>query len=146
MRYFEDFTVGETIVHGSRTVTAEDIVAFAAEFDPQPFHLDATAPEAVAVGGLIASGWHVAAVFMRLMCDSMLLDSSSFGSPGIDTLKWVKPVRPGATLSGRSTVTAARVSRSRPDRGIVSFRHALTDGDGAVVMWFTNPILFGRRA
>jgi len=145
MRYFEDFAVGETIDHGSRDVTADDIVAFAAEYDPQPFHLDAGAPETKLTGGLIASGWHVAAIFMRLMCDSFLLDSACMGSPGIDTLKWLKPVRPGDRLSGRSTVTDVRASRSRPDRGVVRFRHELISRDGAVVMWMDNPVFFGRR-
>lgn len=145
MRYFEDFTVGEVIVHGSRDVTAADIVAFATEYDPQPFHLDSNAPEAALAGGLIASGWHVAAIFMRLMCDSLLVDSTCLGSPGIDTLKWRKPVTPGDRLTGRSTVTEARASKSRPDRGIVRFRHELTDRAGGVVMWMDNPVIFGRR-
>ena len=145
MRAFEDFIIGETILHGSRLVTTEDIVAFAAEYDPQPFHLDPASPEAAFTGGLIASGWHVAAMFMRLMCDSLLLNSASMGSPGIDTLKWVKPVRPGARVTARSTVIEARPSQSRPDRGIVRFRHELRDGDGDTVMWFDNPIMFARR-
>jgi acyl dehydratase len=145
MRYFEDFVVGETIDHGTRAVSADDIVAFARDFDPQPFHVDAHAPETAFLGGLIASGWHVAAIFMRMMCDSFLLHSSSMGSPGIETLKWVRPVRPGATLAARSIVIDTRASRSRPDRGIVRFRHELSDSDGTVVMWFDNPIMFGRR-
>ena len=145
MRAFEDFIIGETILHGSRLVTAEEIVAFAVEYDPQPFHVDPAAPETAFVGGLIASGWHVAAMFMRLMCDSLLLNSASMGSPGIDTLKWVKPVRPGARVTARSTVIEARPSQSRFDRGIVRFRHELRDGDGDTVMWFDNPIMFARR-
>ena len=145
MRAFEDFTVGLTIVHGSRTVTRSDIIAFAAEFDPQPFHLDEAAPETGLTGGLIASGWHIAAIFMRLLTDSLLLDSTCLGSPGVETLKWAKPLRPGDTLSGRSTVTAARPSQSRPDRGIVSFRHEALNQTGDVVMWMDNAILFGRR-
>jgi acyl dehydratase len=145
MRYFEDFVAGETIDHGTRTVSADDIVAFASEFDPQPFHVDAGAPETAFLGGLIASGWHVTAIFMRMMCDSFLVDSSSMGSPGIETLKWVKPVRPGTVLTGRSVVIDVRASRSRPDRGIVRFRHELADGDGTVVLWFENPVMFGRR-
>ena len=145
MRAFEDFTVGLTIVHGSRTVSRDDIIAFATEFDPQPFHLDEAAPETALTGGLIASGWHIAAIFMRLLTDSLLLDSTCLGSPGVETLKWAKPLRPGDTLSGRSTVTAARPSRSRPDRGIVSFRHEALNQTGDVVMWMDNAILFGRR-
>jgi len=145
VRAFEDFTVGLTIVHGSRTVTRGDIIAFAAEFDPQPFHLDEAAPETGLTGGLIASGWHIAAIFMRLLTDSLLLDSTCLGSPGVETLKWAKPLRPGDTLSGRSTVTAARPSQSRPDRGIVSFRHEALNQTGDVVMWMDNAILFGLR-
>ncbi len=145
MRYFEDFEVGETIDHGTRVVSADDIVAFAREYDPQPFHLDPDAPETAVLGGLIASGWHVAAIFMRMMCDSMLLESSSMGSPGIETLKWVRPVRPDTALAARSVVIDARASRSRPDRGIVRFRHEFSEDGGVVVMWFENPIMFGRR-
>jgi len=145
MRHFEDFVVGETIDHGTRTVSADDIVAFARQFDPQPFHVDVDAPETASLGGLIASGWHIATIFMRMMCDSFLLDSSSMGSPGIETLKWVQPVRPGDALAARSIVIDARASQSRPDRGIVRFRHELADGDGAIVMWFENPVMFGRR-
>lgn len=144
-RHFEDFTVGETIVHGRHEVTADDIIAFASEYDPQPFHVDPAAPETVVAGGLIASGWHVAAIFMRLMCDSFLVESSCVGSPGIPTLKWLKPVRPGDVLSGRSTVLEARASRSRPDLGIILFRHETLGAGSEVVMWFDNPALFGRQ-
>ncbi len=146
MRAFEDFTIGETIEHGACVVTAEEIVSFAREFDPQPFHLDQDSPEAALTGGLIASGWHVAGLFMRLMADSMLLDSTCMGSPGIDVLKWLKPVRPGDTIAGRSTVTGARASQSRPGMGIVRFRHEATDASGETVMWMENAILFGRRS
>jgi acyl dehydratase len=145
MRYFEDFTVGEVIHHGSREVSAADIIAFATEYDPQPFHLDPSAPHTAATGGLIASGWHVAAIFMRSLCDAFLLVSSSMGSPGVETLKWVAPVRPGDRLTGRSVVVEAKASRSKPDRGIVRFRHELVNADGEVVMWLDNPIFFGRR-
>ena len=145
MHTFEDFIVGETIEHGTRTVSAEDIVAFARLYDPQPFHLDLAAPEAKETGGPIASGWHVAAIFMRLMTDSMLLDSTSMGSPGIETLKWVKPVRPGDKLSARSTVIGTRASQSRPAIGLVRFRHEAFRADGETVMTMDNTIMFGRR-
>jgi acyl dehydratase len=145
-RHFEDFTVSETIVHGRWAVTAEDIVAFATEYDPQPFHIDPAAPETAMTGGLIASGWHVAAIFMRLFCDSVLVESSGLGSPGIDTLKWLRPVRPGDSLRGRSTVLEARASQSRQTMGIVRFRHEAFGDDGTVVMWFEGPVLFERRA
>jgi acyl dehydratase len=145
MRTFEDFAVGDIIEHGSRLLTADDIVAFAAEYDPQPFHIDGAAPEAAFTGGLIASGWHLGVIFMRLMCDSFLLDSSSMGSPGIDTMKWVRPARPGDRLNARSEVISARSSVSRPDRGIVHFHHELHNASDEIVMWFDNPIIFGRR-
>ena len=144
MRTFDDFTVGEVIVHEPWPVTAEAIVAFAGEFDPQPFHLDPAAPETAMTGGLIASGWHVAAILMRTMCDAFLVDSTCMGSPGVDSLKWLKPVRPGDTLRARTTVVEVKPSRSRPDRGIVRLRHEVTNQAGEVVMALDNPVLFGR--
>jgi acyl dehydratase len=146
MRTFEDFTVGQVLAHAPWTVTAEDIVAFARDFDPQPFHIDPNSLEAAMTGGLIASGWHVAAIFMRTLADAFLVDSTSMGSPGVDTLKWLKPVRPGDTLTARSTVLEVRPSQSRPDRGMVRFRHEVTNQNGETVMTLDNPVLFGRRA
>jgi acyl dehydratase len=146
MRAFEDFAVGQAIAHPPWTVTADQIIAFAAEYDPQPFHIDPAAPETAITGGLIASGWHVAAIFMRTLCDAFLVDSTSMGSPGVDSLKWLKPVRPGDTLAARSTVVEAKPSRSRPDRGIVRFRHDMLNQAGELVMTLDNPVLFGRRA
>jgi acyl dehydratase len=146
MRAFEDFAVGQVIAHPPWTVTQDQIIAFAAEYDPQPFHLDPAAPETAFTGGLIASGWHVAAIFMRTLCDAFLLDSTSMGSPGVDSLKWLKPVRPGDTVSARSTVVEAKPSRTRPDRGIVRFRHDMLNQAGELVMTLDNPVLFGRRA
>ena len=145
MRTFEDFTVGETIAHGGRTVSAEEIVSFAALYDPQPFHRDAAAPETQETGGLVASGWHVGMIFMQLLVNSMLLPSTSMGSPGMDTLQWVKPVRPGDTIRARSTVLAMRLSRSRPEMGLVRFRHEAQDAGGEVLMVLENSIMFGRR-
>jgi len=143
--YLEDLQVGQCFSSGRHTLDEAQIRRFAAEFDPQPFHLDEAAPETGLTGGLIASGWHIAAIFMRLLTDSLLLDSTCLGSPGVETLKWAKPLRPGDTLSGRSTVTAARPSQSRPDRGIVSFRHEALNQTGDVVMWMDNTILFGLK-
>jgi acyl dehydratase len=146
MRSFDDFAVGQVIVHTDWPVTTEEIIAFAREFDPQPFHIDPQAPETAITGGLIASGWHIAAIFMRTMCDAFLVDSTSMGSPGVDRLKWLTPVRPGDTLSARSTVVEVRPSKSRPDRGMVRFRHDVTNQRGETVMTLDNPILFGRAA
>lgn len=117
--YWEDFPVGSVREFGGKTVSAEEIVAFASQFDPQPFHLDPEAAKASLFGGLCASGWHTAAMTMRMMCDAYLLDSASLGSPGIDNLRWTKPVYPGDTLAVRHTVTEARPMNSRPDVGLV---------------------------
>ena len=136
MRAFEDFTVGQTIDHGTRPVSAGDIVAFADAYDPGS--VDAGAPT--------ASGWHVALTFMQLMADSMLLDSTSMGSPGIETLNWLKPVGPGDTIRARSTVIETRVSKSRPEMGLVRFRHEAAGADGETLMLMENSIMFGRRA
>jgi acyl dehydratase len=144
-RYFEDFVVGEALPLGSRQVTRAEIIAFAAEFDPQPFHLDERQGASGMVDGLMASGWHVAGLFMRMLCDGFLLESSSLGSPGIETLKWRKPVRAGDTLTGTATVLEARRSKSRPEMGIVRFRSDIVNHAGETVMWLENPILFGCR-
>jgi len=144
-RYFEDFVVGERLPLGSRQVSRSEIIAFAAEFDPQPFHLDERAGDNAIIGGLMASGWHVGALFMALLCKGFLLESSSMGSPGIETMQWRKPVRPGDTLTASSTVVEARASESRPEMGIVRFRHEVINQHGDIVMWLDNAILFGRR-
>jgi acyl dehydratase len=145
MRAFEDFAVGQVLPHAPWTVTADDIVAFAREYDPQPFHLDPGAPETAFMGGLIASGWHVAAIFMRTLSDAFLVDSTSMGSPGVDSLKWRNPVRPGDVLTARSTVLEVKPSKSKPDRGMVRFRHDVVNQKGELVMTLDNPVLFGRR-
>lgn len=141
--YFDDLAVGRVFPLPAHTFTREEIIAFAHEYDPQPFHLGDAGTGLT--DGLIASGWHVAAVFMRALCEGLLLEASSLGSPGIDTLRWRKPVRPGDTLSGSSTVLAARLSKSRPDRGIAHFRHELVNQSGEAVLTLDNPILFGVR-
>lgn len=143
--FYEDFAPGTQFPLGPRRVTRAEIIAFAAEYDPQPFHLDERAPASLMVGGLIASGWHVTSLLMRMLCDAFMLDASSMGSPGVETLKWQKPVRPGDTLAGTSAVLDTRVSKSRPEMGIVRFRHELANQSGETVMWMENPILFSRR-
>jgi acyl dehydratase len=144
-RFFEDFAVGDTFVLPAREIVQAELIAFAREFDPQPFHLDETAPATEQIGGLIASGWHVCAVFMRMFCEGLLIDSSSLGAPGVDTLKWQRPVKPGDTLSGRTTVLETRPSRSRPDIGILRLRQEVLDQAGERVMWMEHPMLFRRR-
>jgi acyl dehydratase len=117
-RWFEDYREGETIAFGDRTVTAEEIIAFARAYDPQSFHLSEEGGRATPYGGLIASGWHTAALTMRMLVDHVLT-RQGLGSPGLDELRWLAPVRPGDRLSCRVTVLETRRSRSKPDRGIV---------------------------
>jgi acyl dehydratase len=117
--YWDDFREGEVREFGSATVKREDIVRFAAEFDPQPFHVDDAAAAHSIYGGLIASGWHTAAIAMRMMCDEYLLRSASLGSPGLDSLKWLLPVRPGDTLSVRLSVLESRTLQSKPGVGLL---------------------------
>ncbi len=145
VRYFEDFREGEALPLGPRTVTREEIVAFAAEFDPQPFHLDEEAAKSTPLGGLAASGWHTAALFMRMMCDSYLLETASMGAPGVEELRWLRPVRPGDTLAGTATVLSVRASKNRPDMGIVQFRFELANQRREPVMRVQSPMFFARR-
>lgn len=144
--HWEDFVAGSVAEFGPRLVTREEILAFATEFDPQPFHLDEAAAKATLLGGLSASGWHTCAVLMRIMCDGFLLDSTSWGSPGVDEVKWLAPVRPGDRLTVRRTVLDTRASQSRPEMGLVKFRFELFNGDGVRVMTLTCTNMFGRRA
>ena len=113
MRYWEDFVVGQDVVHGTHEITAEEIVRFGREFDPQPFHTDLDAPADGPFGGLIASGWHSAALYMGMFVRNVLLDSASLGSPGVEELRWLVPVRPGDVLTGRSRVVDAWRQRAR---------------------------------
>jgi acyl dehydratase len=145
VRWFEDFTPGQVLELGSRTVTAEAIVAFAREFDPQPFHLDEEAAKRSIYGGLLASGWHTGAIMMRLLCDGLLYDTVSLGSPGIDEMRWLRPVRPGDTLSARMTVLEAIPSRSKPDRGVLRTLTEMLNQHGEVVMTVRGLSLLGRR-
>jgi acyl dehydratase len=133
-RYFEDYPPTTVIEGGAVAVTESDIVEFARRYDPQTMHTD---PEAAAhghFGGLIASGWHTAALMMRLFAAHFLSPASSLASPGIDELRWLKPVRPGDVLSLRVTVTEARRSRSKPDQGIVRSLVEVLNQNGEVVM------------
>lgn len=118
-RHFEDYPPGAMVVYGPIAVEQDAVVDFGRQFDPQPFHVDAQRAAAGPFGGLIASGWHTAGLMMRLLVDHFLPRSAGLGSPGIDELRWLAPVRPGDQLSVRITVTEARRSRSKPDRGLV---------------------------
>ncbi len=129
-RYFEDYVPGATHDCGSVSVSEAEILDFARRYDPQEFHLDAAADGPF--GGLIASGWHTASLMMRLYAEHYLSAVSSLGSPGVDELRWPRPVRPGAVLRLRATVLEARPSRSKPDRGLVRTRVEFADGDDVV--------------
>ena len=118
-RYFEDYIVGSSYEYGTAAVDEREVLAFAKQFDPQPMHVDPVAAAQGPFGGLIASGWHTSGLMMRLFVDHYLSSVASLASPGVDELKWLQPVRPGDTLRIRVTVTEARRSRSKPDRGIV---------------------------
>jgi acyl dehydratase len=134
VRYFEDFKVGDVAEFGPVRVTADEIVEFAKRFDPQPFHLDADAAALSPYGGLIASGWHTTALFMGMYVRGMLLDVASLGSPGVEELRWLAPVRPGDELRGRSTVTDLQPSATNPRRGTVFSTNEVVNQDGTVVM------------
>ena len=134
MRYWEDIKEGEVVELGSQTMEKDRMVAFAREFDPQPFHTDEKAAEASIWGGLIASGWLTGSVLMRIFYDGYLKDTASLGSPGIDELRWLKPVRPGDTLTVRLTVLETAASRSKPDRGIVRSLMEVVNQHGEIVM------------
>lgn len=145
MRYFDDFAVGQTLALAPHTISRDELIAFAAEFDPQPFHLDEAAGSHTLLSGLSASGWHTCAVFMRMVWDGWLHDTSSMGAPGVETVKWPHPVRPGDRLTGTSEVLEVRASKSRPEMGVVQFRHTVENANGITVLEMLNPLMFGRR-
>jgi acyl dehydratase len=122
MRYFDDLTPGTTFALGAVTASEAEIIAFARQYDPQPFHVDAEAARSGPFGGVVASGWHSCALIMRLLVDGLLLDVAGAGSPGVDLIRFRHPVRPGDTLDARASVIAARLSESKPDRGVITLR------------------------
>ena len=144
-RWFEDYEPGAVHDLGSVVVDEQEVIAFARKFDPQPFHLDKERAEESVFGGLIASGWHTACMAMRLIVDHYLSEASSEGSPGIDELRWLRPVRPGDQLSVRATILDARLSRSRPERGIVRSQIETLNQDEEVVMHLTSTIFIRCR-
>lgn len=142
---FEDFTIGRRGSHGPCLVTADEIKAFARDFDPQPFHLDEEAARDTLLGGLAASGWHSCAMLMRLLYDGVLARSTSMGSPGVDEVRWMKPVRPGDALMFHYEVIDARRSRSKPEMGLVTLACSLVNASDVRVMMLTSTIMFGVR-
>jgi acyl dehydratase len=137
IRYFEDYTPGLVVDCGTFSVGEADIIAFAKEYDPQPFHIDPVGAKDGPFGGLIASGWQTTSMMMRLLVDHYVSPESSLGAAGIDEIRWPKPVRPGDTLHVRATVLEARRSNSKPDRGIVRTLSELTNFTGELVMKLT---------
>ncbi|HEX2540759.1 MAG TPA: MaoC family dehydratase [Caldimonas sp.] len=144
--YWEDFHVGEVREFGHYEVTREAVLAFAREFDPQPFHLDDAAAEVSLFGRLAASGWHTCAMAMRMLCDAYLLESASLGSPGVDSLRWLAPVYPGDTLRVRFTVLESRPLASRPHVGLVRSSWQVLNQDEVTVLTMEGHGMFGRRS
>ena len=142
--YFEDFVVGESVEIGRHTMTESEILDFANRFDPQSFHIDPEGAKSTIYGGLIASGWHTCAVAMRVMVDAYLRQAASLGSPGMEEIRWLKPVRPGDTLRILRTIEEARPT-SKPDRGLVLTRWDVHNQRGEQVMMMRGYGLFGRR-
>ena len=143
--YFEDFTTDWAAEYGPRRVTREEIIGFAAQYDPQPMHLDEEAARNTMLGGLAASGWHTCCIMMKMIADGLLLDTASMGAPGIEEVKWLKPVRPGDSLTVRGKVLWTRASQSRPDRGFVNFHWEVANNRGERVMTLVCPQMILRR-
>jgi acyl dehydratase len=143
--HWEDFTPGQVTECGSRVITRAEIIAFAAEYDPQPMHLDEAAARATLFGGLVASGWHSCCVLMRMLSDDFLRDADFMGAPGVEEVNWLAPIRPGERISARATVLETRASRSRPDIGFVKFQFELINAVDQPVMTLIVSPMFGRR-
>lgn len=143
--YFEDFEPGQDIDLGTCTVTEEEIVAFARQYDPQPFHVDRAAAADSIYGSVIASGWHTCGMMMRLVVDGLLGRSSSMGSPGLDGVRWLAPVRAGDILNVRYQTVAVKPSASKPDRGVVWSKWVAINQHGQTVCMVEGMGMFGRR-
>jgi acyl dehydratase len=144
-RHFEDLVEGSVETFGPRTITREEIVAYASEYDPQPMHLDEEAAKHTMLGGLAASGWHTCCLMFRMAYDGFISTTVSLGSPGIDEMKWLKPVRAGTALTLRVTVLDKRESKSRPDMGLARLLCELVDETGTPLAQQTSTLLVGRR-
>lgn len=143
--YLDDLRVGPVGEYGSYTVSREEIIAFARAWDPQPFHVDDEAAKRSIYGGLIASGWHTASVAMRLVVEGFLKNAAGLGSPGVDQLRWLKPVRPGDTLSVRVEILEVTPSRTKADRGSIRATYETLNQRREVVLALTCSIMFARR-
>ena len=143
--YWEDFPVGAVREFGGRTLSKDDIIRFAREYDPQPFHVDEETARKTVFGGLIASGWQTCGLAMRMMCDAYLLEAASAGSPGVESIRWVLPVRPGDTLRVRLTVLESRVLQSKPHIGLVRNKWEMFNQKNELVMQMEGYGMFLRR-
>jgi acyl dehydratase len=144
-RHFEDIEVGKPHDYGTYEVTKDEIFEFAHAYDPQPHHIDEEAAKLSLVKGLCASGWHTCAMFMRMFFDGMLADCASMGGPAIDEVRWMKPVRPGHVLKGRSTCVEKRIMRSRPWIGICKVQHEMFNQEGELLMTMQNSFFIRVR-
>jgi acyl dehydratase len=143
--YLEDFEPGSVHAAGSVQLSEQEILEFGRRYDPQVFHIDPEAARTTIYGGLIASGWQTVAVTMRLLVDHVFGATASMGSPGVDEIRWLRPVRPGDTLSARVTVLDVRPSRSKPDRGVLRFQVEVDNQDGEPTMSMVGASIVGRR-
>lgn len=143
---FEDFPPGPFGSFGPRHVTREEIIAFAREYDPQPMHLDEEAAKASMLKGLSGSGWHLCSLVMRMMFDGFIHRTASLGSPGVNEMRWMAPMRPGDDLMLDIEIAEARVSRSRPETGIVTFKARVRNAAGEPLAEMISPIIVRRRA
>jgi len=143
--YWEDFFAGKVIDLGTCEVSREEVLEFARRYDPQPFHTDEAAAKSSIYGGLIASGWHTCALMMRMLYDGLVKHAASLGSPGVDSVRWLKPVRPGDTLRTTMTVLETRASTSKPDRGIVKSRWQVFNQKSELVMTVEGMGMYRRR-
>ena len=143
--YWEDLFVGKVIELGPREVSREEIIEFARRYDPQPFHTDEAAAKNSIYGGLIASGWHTCAMMMRMVYDGLLVHAASLGSPGVDAVRWLKPVRPGDMLRARMTIVESRPSSSKPDRGVIKAKWEVSNQKDELVMTMEGMGMYRRR-
>ncbi len=144
-RYLEDYSAGEVVRAHGVTLSEADIIEFAFRYDPQPFHIDKPAAARSAYGGLIASGWQVAALAFRMLVQAGLLGKGSLGSPGIDALRWHLPVRPGDTLYAMVEIAEVRPSATKPDRGVVTMHYRIDNQQGEMVMSWQGVQLIAKR-
>ena len=143
--WYESFKVGDTVRSPGKTLSEAEIIDWAFQYDPQPFHIDKTAAEESIYGGIIASGWQIAAVAFRMLMHTNIFGNASLGSPGLDELRWRQPVRPGDTISTVVRVTETRVSKSKPDRGLVTLSYEIVNQNDEVVASFKAVQLLRRR-